>query len=136
MLRSRPLFLAPLVASLAACSGLPPGNCGSGQNAMVSESLYFGTAKPDGKVSAEDWQAFLNSVVTPRFPQGLTVWQASGQWRSNSGSIVQESSYVLNIVHPDNAATDSSVAEIVNAYKAQFRQEAVLRSRSSACVSF
>ena len=103
---------------------------------MVSESLYFGTAKPDGVVSVEDWQTLLNSVVTPRFPQGLTVWQASGQWRSDAGSIVQESSYVVNIVHPDSAATDSSVTEIVKAYKAQFHQEAVLRSRSRVCVSF
>jgi hypothetical protein len=103
---------------------------------MISEALYFGTDKPDGMVTAEDWESFLNDSVTPRFPQGLSVWRAAGQWKSDTGPIVRESSYVLNIVHPDTAAAESALNEVVNAYKSEFRQEAVLRVRSPACVSF
>ena len=49
---------------------------------MVSEMLYFGTQTPDGAVTAEQWTQFLATDVTPRFPRGLTVWPAAGQWQS------------------------------------------------------
>ena len=89
-----------------------------------------------GVVTTEDWAKFLEVTVTSRFPQGLTVWQALGQWRGSDGSIVRESTDVLQIIHPDDALSETSVAEIVAAYKAAFQQEAVLRVRDSICVSF
>jgi hypothetical protein len=100
------------------------------------DSMYFGTARPGGIVTAEDWRAFLNRVVTPRFPQGLSSWQASGQWRSGAGRIEREPSYVVHLVHPDSAESERAVREIMRSYKAEFQQEAVLRVRYQACVSF
>src|SRR5207249_10473624 len=34
-----------------------------------------------GHVGEGQWQAFLSKEVTPRFPDGLTVWEADRQWR-------------------------------------------------------
>ncbi len=102
---------------------------------MVYESLYFGTAKPTGVVTPAEWAEFLKSTVTPRFPQGLTVWQASGQWRGSDGAIVSEASHVLNLVHANDAANENAVFEIVAAYKSLFQQEAVLRVKAHACTS-
>jgi hypothetical protein len=103
---------------------------------MVNELLYFGTATPNGVVSAEEWSAFLAGVVTPRFPQGLSVWQASGQWQSANGSLTRENSYVLNLDHPESTAAEQSIQAIGAEYKKRFRQESVLRVKSYACVSF
>lgn len=100
------------------------------------DSLYFGTARPGGEVSSEDWRQFLAAVVTPRFPDGLTSWSAAGQWRTASGDLQRESSYVLYIVHPDGERDDRAIAEVVRLYKARFEQQAVLRVRTPACVSF
>ena len=97
--------------------------------------LYFGTQKPVGRVTPEDWAQFLSETVTPRFPEGLTAWRASGQWRSASGSIVQESSYVLSLVHPDSPSAEKAIQEMLASYKSQFQQEAVLRVKSHACMS-
>jgi len=36
-------------------------------------------------VSEEDWQRFLNVEVTPRFPDGLTVYDVYGQYRGSDG---------------------------------------------------
>src|SRR5258708_4944628 len=133
----RIFVVAALVAALlTSCAATGRLTCSNGQQVMISEALYFGTDKPDGMVTAEDWQSFLNDSVTPRFPKGLSVWRASGQWKSNAGPVVRESSYVLNIVHPDSAATEAPLTEVVNTYKTKFRQEAVLRVRSAASVSF
>lgn len=103
---------------------------------MVQESLYFGTAKPSGVVTPEEWAEFLRSTVTPRFPRGLTAWQASGQWRGADGAVIREASHVLNLVHANDATSEKAVLEIVATYKSRFHQEAVLRVKSHACTSF
>ena len=124
------------VAALSGCVSQRDAGCGAGEQAAVSEMIYFGMAKPTGgTVSADEWAAFLRNEVTPRFPAGLTVWPAAGQWRGNDGLIVREDSYVLNLLHPANASAEREVQAIVSRYKQQFAQEAVLRVRSRACTS-
>lgn len=100
------------------------------------DSLYFGTAMPGGRVSQEDWQSFLAEVITPRFPEGLTAWAAAGQWRNAAGELQKEESYVLHVVHGDEARYDAAVHDIVEVYKNRFHQEAVLRVRTPTCISF
>lgn len=120
----------------SACASLETPRCGSGERAAVSELLYFGTDRPDGgTVSAAEWTAFLNTVVTPRFPAGLTVWSAAGQWQSATGAITRESSYVLNLLHPGDATSETGVRAVVAEYRQRFAQEAVLRVRSAVCMS-
>lgn len=125
-----------LAFALGGCASLHGSACHGGSQSAIQDMLYFGSGKPEGAVSPEEWRAFLENTVTPRFPQGLTVLEASGQWRGAEGSILRESSHVLQLVHPDDATSDASIREIVVAYKGQFRQEAVLRVKTVACVSF
>jgi hypothetical protein len=136
---SRPfllLLLALAVPLLAGCSTVREPACAPGEERAISETLYFGTARPTGVVSAEEWSDFLGSVVTPRFPRGLSVWPAAGQWQSADGSLTREDSFVLNLVHPEGEAAERAVQEIVTEYKSRFQQEAVLRVKSYACTSF
>jgi hypothetical protein len=103
---------------------------------LVSELLYFGTSMPSGTISADDWSSFLAISVTPRFPQGLSVWQAAGQWRSADGSLKHENSFVLSLVHPESATAEAAIQAVVAEFKSRFQQEAVLRVRSYVCASF
>jgi len=130
------LLLGCLVTLLSGCSTVHGPACTSGEQRSVSELLYFGTAKPVGVVSAADWSSFLAGAVTPRFPQGLSAWQAAGQWQSADGSLVRENSFVLNLVHPEGETAERAIQAIVAEYKSRFQQEAVLRVKSHACVSF
>jgi hypothetical protein len=95
----------------------------------VADQLFFGRSIPagGGVVSDSAWGAFLREVVTPRFPAGLTVLHAEGQWRENDGRIVREESFVLEIVHPAGPAADADLREVAEEYKRRFRQEAVMR---------
>jgi hypothetical protein len=130
-------FVAALPAALAACASMHPAGCRPGEQALVQDTLYFGTGKPrGGVVTPQEWDGFLRRAVTPRFPQGLSVLPASGQWRGADGGIVRENSYLLHLVHPDDEPSEQAVNAIVASYKSQFQQEAVLRARSRACVSF
>ena len=103
---------------------------------MVHDTLNFGTAKPNGVVAPEEWQEFLRSIVTPRFPRGFATMESSGQWRGADGAILREASHVLVLDHPDDAASESTVREIISTYQSQFQQEAVFRVKTDACISF
>jgi len=137
---ARSLLLPALASSallLASCASVPPYTiCRTGEQKAVMDSLYFGTAMPGGRVTAEDWQSFLAEVITPRFPEGLTAWAAAGQWKDATGGLQKEDSYVLHLIHGDTGEADRSIHEIVTSYKERFHQEAVLRVRSPACMSF
>jgi hypothetical protein len=124
-----------LLLALTACQTLSPRSCLPGQQAAVQEQIYLGTQTPTGHVTAEEWNQFLGESVTPRFPQGFTTWQASGQWRSESGSIVREPSYVLSLVHPAGTSDDVAIGELIATYKHRFQQEAVLQVRANVCMA-
>ncbi len=134
----QPAGVAMLVAlGVSGCATMNASTCGADESRSVSDVLYFGTDKPTGgSISAAEWSEFLQDVVTPRFPHGLTVWQGSGQWLGADGSIVRERSYVVSLLHPDDETSGKSVEAIAAEYKTRFAQEAVLRVRSDACVSY
>jgi hypothetical protein len=75
-------------------------------------------------------------VVTPRFPAGLTVVDAKGQWRGASGRVEEERAEVLTLFHSGDDAARRAVSEIVDQYKQRFQQEAILRERTSACARY
>ena len=91
--------------------------------------LFFGTAKPDGVVTETEFLTFLDREVTPRFPDGLTLLRADGQFRGENGVIVKEDSFVLILLYPVEAFRDSSrkINAIRQLYKEMFDQESVLR---------
>ncbi|HEX8374663.1 MAG TPA: DUF3574 domain-containing protein [Geminicoccaceae bacterium] len=103
----------------------------------VTDRLYFGRGVRDGEtVSDSAWAAFLREVVTPRFPAGLTVYRAEGQWREDDGRILREQTFVLEIVHPAGPSADADFREIAAEYKRRFRQQSVMRVTSPARQSF
>ena len=62
-------------------------DCGASSAPQIRTTLYFGLSRPKGSVSELEWQIFMRDEVTKRFPDGLTVWQAEGQWLNPAGSI-------------------------------------------------
>ncbi|MFO0700334.1 MAG: DUF3574 domain-containing protein [Nitrospira sp.] len=129
-------FVGALLCLLFSGCGTMNGlSCGGGGQRAVQELVYFGTETPSGSVTPEAWAQFLSETVTPRFPNGLSAWQASGQWRSASGQIIYEPSYVLSLIHPNDAPQNKAVHEILASYKTRFQQEAVLRVTTPVCTS-
>jgi hypothetical protein len=140
---TRGLITTGLVAALgcAARSGAagpePSRSCAPGDTALVRETLYFGRNRPAGGTVADaEWQAFLDQVVTPRFPAGLTVVDATGQWEGASGVVEQEQSLIVTVYHEGDAASRRAVRDVALEYKRRFGQEAVLRERAPACAVF
>ncbi len=131
-----PVLLALLLLGLTACVNTTALSCSAGEHRNINEMLFFGRDMPGGEVSADEWQEFVENVITPRFPQGLSVWLVYGQWKMADGTIIQENSFALNVLHDNNAASNTFIEEIMSTYKSRYQQEAVLRVKSSACVSY
>jgi hypothetical protein len=123
---------APAPAPMA-----PLARCEPGDSALVRDVIYFGRNRPDGGVVSDaEWLGYLDSVVTPRFPEGLTVVDAHGQWRGRGGAVEREQAEVLTLFHPDDVVSRRAVDELAAEYKRRFGQEAVLRERVTACTRF
>ena len=57
---------------------------------FVRTELYFGTARQDiAPVSDAEWGYFLDFVITKRFPEGLTIITADGQFQDDSGNVIK-----------------------------------------------
>ena len=71
----------------------------------------------------------MRQLITPRFPDGLTLLKGNGQFRGEDGVIIKEDSFVLILLYPLEDFRDSSrkINVIRERYKDQFQQESVLR---------
>lgn len=93
-----------------------------------TSSLFFGSAiGQDGKVEAADWSRFVNEVILPRFPDGFTIMDGQGVYRSARNGIVREPAHVLVVARPKGADADRKLEAIADDYKTRFHQESVLR---------
>jgi len=144
---SAPWRAVAIALLLCACSGCGDGSIaaagiGSGLAAdgdcreQVADMLHFGLDTPDGTLADAEWERFVDAEITPRFPAGLTVFDAHGQWRGRDGRITREPSRVVQIVHADDARSRDALRALVDAYKTRYRQESVLRVRSKALACF
>ena len=133
-----PIFISLVFAvSAASCSVIGPPPCPEGMDQFVRYELFMGRSDHTGEVVDDAaWDAFLKDTVTPRFPDGLTVLDAAGQWRDSEGLVQKEHSKVLVILVPPDRDSSRPIGEISEEYKRRFGQESVLQVVSDTCVSF
>lgn len=100
------------------------------EQVFLRTELFFGLSKPDGAmVSDAAFAHFVDREITPRFPDGLTLIPARGQWRGENGQVVREPAMILILLYPHGSReqADAKIETIRAAYIQQFSQEAVLR---------
>lgn len=131
-------FLAALGIALAGCAGLQPDACAPGQQAMLTAELLFGRKIGDRiGVGEAAFRRFVDEEVTPRFPDGLTIIDASGQYRdTRRAMLVREPSKLVLIALKDEPEGRARLAAIAGHYKARFNQQSVGTILRPACVSF
>jgi len=127
------IFLLGLPAALHANFALSQNlACTPPQKSMLDIELMLGR----GKANETRWRLFLAREVTPRFPDGLTVYETTGEWRDPaSKAVTREKSRVLRIIAPADIAPDK-IAAVAEAYRRQFRQKSVGIVTRQVCASF
>jgi hypothetical protein len=129
------IFLA--LASSTIASAQTPA-CRAGQMPREVAELLFGRKIGDRLgVSEAQWGRFVDREISPYFPDGLTVFDAKGEWRDIvRKTIVHEPSKVVEIVLPGKPDDGAQLDRIAQAYKSAFRQQSVGIVIRGACVSF
>jgi hypothetical protein len=104
---------------------------------MLAVELMFGRSV-EGRVVVPDraWAGFLAREVTPRFPEGLSVVDAAGQYKAQGGQVLHEPSKLVVVIAPDKPETHDHIAAIKAAYKKEFRQQTVVAVTREVCASF
>jgi hypothetical protein len=143
---SRSAVSSRLLLGLTLAFGLGATACGGDDAEAMScavgspqhrTELFFGRDRVGNEpVSETEFQRFVDTVVTPRFKDGLTMYNANGQYQMETGELVHELSKVIVLLHDGSAARSSDIDTIREEYKRQFNQEAVLRIDSQPCVAF
>ncbi|MEY8710232.1 hypothetical protein A9B99_18550 [Mangrovibacter phragmitis] len=132
-----------LAFSLAGCTapttktaGKVDATCKVG-DPMVQTTLYFGLSRSGGPdISSTEWQHFVDQDVTPRFRDGLTVFDARGQWLGNDGKLAKENSKALMLIHGNDPVENQKIETLRSVYKTRFAQDSVMRVDDTVCVGF
>lgn len=107
------------------------------ENQMQQTTLYYGLTRQGGKViTAQEWQQYVDNDVTPRFRDGLTAYDAQGQWLGSNGKVSKEPSKALMLIHSVDAQSDAKIDALRDIYKSRFAQESVMRVDQPVCVQF
>ena len=139
-MRTRFLVLILAVSLLYGCSGIRHHNQVTEltqECPTVKIEMFFGLSFPEGgSLTESDWKNFTASHITPRFPDGLTVYDANGQWLNASGALSKEGTKIVVLITDNSREKFLLVDEIREAYKKRFRQESVLLVSTCVNASF
>lgn len=132
------LVLAAIGQAAAQDSPAQKLDCPLPAKAMMRAELLFGRnigGRPG--VSEQAFARFVATEITPRFPAGLTVIDAAGQWRdSTTGRIVREKSKLVVLMTGDEPDARAAIAAIIGTYKKRFRQQSVGVVTRPVCAAF
>ena len=145
-MRTRRHFLAALhvvMLALVLCSMAACGHRSDHAHGRLVR-LYFGFSIPaeagsasGATVSDAQFTDFVATIITPRFPDGLTILPAHGQWRGEDGHPVREESRIVEIAIPDaGQLPQNALHDIAQAYCAHFQQQSVLIVQQPATIAF
>lgn len=150
-------LISTALLGLAGCQSVPlsPENEASayaadaeGGERFVRTELYFAIGWAEGSPQKQEgidgsglgesgWSGFVDEVVTPLFPDGLTIFEATGQWLSDRfDSPPKLDTRVIVILHPASEEAERRIERIREAFLEMTGQQSVLRVSQGATVSF
>jgi hypothetical protein len=122
---------------LSGCGGASQCQPGGG-HAMWIFDLYFGRSSTGrAQVSESEWSDFRDKVITPALPDGYTVLDGQGAWRSpRSNTTISEATKILIVALPDAPESQSVINGIRSSWQHRFHQYVVGMTVQTGCGSF
>ena len=116
-------------------------NCPPPLEPYLRTSLYVDRSNrndPSGRLTDDEWQRFVDSVLLRYFPAGGSIFANSGWWRRPNGTTGGGPGRTLVVLAPvaDSVAHRESVRAVIAEYKTRYGIQSVLWEESHACVAF
>ncbi len=105
---------------------------------MLVAELFFGrTIKGGGFVTEALWEKFLREVITTNFPDGYTVFDGVGGWRTaEPGGTARDPTKILLVAAKRSPELPGRLSAVMDAYKVRFRQQSVGIITRDSCAAF
>ena len=146
---SRVLFQPALAALLVtACASARPAPvpvtaeaCAPPLEPYVRTALYVDRSNRNdstGRLSDEEWQRFVDTVLLRYFPAGGTIFANGGWWRRPDGTTGGGPGRTILILAPlsEADAHRAAVRAVIAEYKARYGIRSVLWEEGRACAAF
>jgi hypothetical protein len=127
------LLLAGCAESAPAYSCLLPAE----QHMLVAELFFGRNVKGRQPLTDAEWGEFVAQTIAPNFPDGFTVFDGEGQWRNpQTGQIAGGPTKILLVAAKPEPDLSRRLSAVIDAYKAQFRQQSVGIITRDSCAAF
>ena len=105
---------------------------------MFVAELFFGRDIRGRKpLTDAEWAEFAAQIITPNFPDGFTVFDGEGQWRSpRTGHIAQDPTKILLVAAKREPDLARRLSTVIDAYKTKFHQQSVGLITRDSCAAF
>lgn len=84
--------------------------------------MHFGMGLGTNAITPELFTQFIDKQVMPRFPEGLTVTVARGQWNSPQVGVIREKTAIVDIQGDGSEECKEKIKAIAEAYTKRFKK--------------
>lgn len=84
--------------------------------------MHFGMGLGTNAITPELFAQFIDKQVTSRFPEGLTVTVARGQWNSPQVGVIREKTAIVDIQGDGSEECKEKIKAIAEAYTKRFKK--------------
>jgi Protein of unknown function (DUF3574) len=108
------------------------------EHRMLVAELFFGRSiKGGGFVTEAEWSRFVIDTVIPNFPDGYTVFDGMGGWRdTDTGRAERDPPKILLIAADRAPDLAGRLQNVIDVYKARFRQKSIGIITRDSCAAF
>jgi Protein of unknown function (DUF3574) len=107
------------------------------QRTLIAELFFARGIAGREPLSDAEWAEFAAQTITPNFPDGFTVFDGEGQWRSpQTGRISGNRSKILLVAAPRTPDLVQRLSAVIDAYKTRFHHQSVGIITRDSCAAF
>jgi hypothetical protein len=107
------------------------------QHMFVAELFFGRNIKGRQPLTDGEWAEFAAQTIAPNFPDGFTLFDGEGQWRNpQTGQIASDRTKILFVAAKPEPDLSRRLSAVIDAYKAQFRQQSVGIITRDSCAAF
>ena len=136
--KSRIVVLILVCCILSGCCSTSMNNKRTTNDDFIKTEMYLAaTGQNNVEASEQQWADFKKNEIAQRFPDGFSVYNVNGAWKTKEGNVhLNIKTWVLIIVRKNTPEDHKKIEEIATEYKKKFNLEAVMITHTKTDLKF